>query len=91
MENAEQYVGGGNRELSEGEAADTAKRIAQSSADYERWAESRSLEERIRPATATVTTDEGETSEVQHRMIDNPTSVPDGFGGTEATEEDEDE
>lgn len=86
---AAEFVGGGNREFSEGEKTRAAERIAQATNDYARYAETRGLDERLATVPATVTSENGtqETTDVP-RLPAEATSVPEGFGNTASDDPD---
>lgn len=82
---AQQFVGGGDRDFSDEESARVAQEIANGSNAFDRWAEGRSLEERtISTRTATVRSEDGEETEVATPAIsDGAVNSPEGFGGTD--------
>lgn len=90
-EEAQQFVGGGNRDLSDGEKDRFAQQVAEANNSYERWAETRPLDERIATQVVTTRSEDGEesTQEVP-RVAQTATTVPEGFGGSDSDpEEDE--
>lgn len=91
-EDAREFVGGGNREIDGAEADTFADSIAASANAYDRWAESRSLEERIAPRTATVINEDGrETTAEVPPIIAGATTTPEDFGGGEKEADDDGE
>lgn len=52
-EDTREFVGGGDRELGDAEAEQRAQAVAESSNAFDRWAESRSVEERLSFGDAT--------------------------------------
>lgn len=76
-------MGGGDRDISEDETNRFASEIATANNSYERWLETRSLEERVAIRSAEVRAEDGSVSTVEvPPLAEGATSTPEGFGTT---------
>lgn len=89
-EDTRDYVGGGDRKFEQSETELFAGKVAESDNAFERWAETRSLEDRIATRTATVRDADGNETQVETpAIVDGATTTPEGFGGADDDDEEE--
>lgn len=91
IEDTREFVGGGKHgDLSDSDRDRYAQEIADAANSHARWSETRSMTDLLVTVPTTVTDSDGNETHSDSRMLDpgeNPTSIPEGFGGVaDATE-----
>lgn len=88
QEEAKAFVGGGDREYDDGQTANVAGQIAESSNSFDRWKETRDLADRLNTTTAVVRSKDGDETTFDVPLVqESATSEPEGFGKDADTEE----